>query len=197
MDRLDFPHGDFAEYETWSDPGLSTVNAVAGGSDAACYAAAGHSDDGCKESSFEKPAKGTFLDETIMLRDPEGASLVTAVIDLFDSQRELRRKRQLIEVKSERLLVSCTLANGLRCQWYRDPPIVAFQRKADGKTYIKRDKPTWLSAQSLSRAVELFEAAGLFRLHASNWSTSSGYVVNDKLLALAEEHGVTEQSLVR
>ena len=197
MDRVDFIHNDSAEFEPSADPGLCPVGAVAGDSFAACYHGPMETDGRSPETASERPTKGTFLDDTIMLRDPEGSSFVTAVVNLLDLQRQLGRKQQPVEIENERNLVACVLANGLRCQLYRDPPVVAYQRKADGKTYIKPNKPTWLSALSLSRTTELFTDAGLLRLHEADWKTSSGYAVTDKLLSLAEEHGITDQSLLR
>lgn len=197
MNKLDLTHGGFAECETWPAASVASFNAVPSNDGAACPTISDDTGSGSTGKAIEKPARGTFLDDTLMLRDPEGPSFVTTIIDLINLQRELGRKQQPLEVENERNLVSCMLANGLRCHWYRDPPIVAYQRKADGKTYIKTNKPAWLSALSMSRTVRLFADAGLLRLHEADWKTSSGYTVTDKLLALADEYGVTDQSLRR
>src|SRR4051812_42878032 len=82
-----------------------------------------------------EPSKGTFLKETIVLRDAPGGALVAAVMEEFAALRQLRRKRQAGEIEREQQLLSCILANGLCCHWYRTAPLVSFQRKADVEFY--------------------------------------------------------------
>jgi hypothetical protein len=143
--------------------------------------------------------RGTFLDPTIFLGKSHGLALVEAVIDLLAAHRRFRRARQEREVRNELELVNCLLANGLSCLWHRNPPIVSYQRKADAKRYVSKFKPDWLSAQAVGRAVKLLESAGLVQSQKGNaWrETSSAYVVAPGLLKLADEHCVSDQSLLR
>lgn len=142
-----------------------------------------------------EPSKGTFLKETIVLRDAAGAALVAAVMEEFAALRQLRRKRQAGEIESEQQLLSCILANGLCCHWYRTAPLVSFQRKADAEFYGKRNRPPWLSAQALGRAVEGLVEADLADLKVGHRGISSGYELKAKLLQLAIDYGITERSL--
>jgi hypothetical protein len=87
------------------------------------------------------------------------------------------------------------LANGLRCSWYRLKPLVAYRRKADAGEYRKTGKPHWFSGAALDRAAQSLAVAGLAVLQRGERGTSSGYSLTPKLLALASELGVSEQSL--
>jgi hypothetical protein len=148
-------------------------------------------------SSASGASKGTFLDPTIVLRGAVGASLVEAVMEQFAAHRELRRRRHAREVENEQHLLGCMLANGLRCRWHRATPLVAYQRKVDAVFYAELNRPKWLSAQALGRAVALLSEGGLVERHVGERGTSSGYSVTGKLLTLAETAGVSEQSLGR
>lgn len=147
------------------------------------------------ERELSKGLKGTFLQETIVLRDSAGKALVAAAMDALGRARQLRRKRHSREVEHEQQLLSCILANGLRCQWFRAAPLVSFQRKADAQFYGRRNRPVWLSARAVGRAVEGLERAGLAHRHVGYRGLSSGYVLDRALLLMAHECGVSERSL--
>lgn len=148
-----------------------------------------------RSSAAPGPSRGTFLKEIIVLRDAPGEVLVAAVMGEFSRLRQLRRKRHAREIEHEQRLLSCVLANGLRCHWYRTTPLVSFQRKADVDFYTKRNRPAWLSAQALGRAIEGLVDAGLAQLQVGYRGTSSAYALNGRLLRLAEVCGVSERSL--
>ena len=176
------------------------------------YDQIGEIDNGDPDRSFESPSfreaassvmaaeptKGTFLDETISLRDPEGGELITAVMEILSDYRVLERARQARYVENDRSLLGCMLANGLRCHWHRQPTVVSYFRKADAKAYReKRNKPVWLSGAALSREAELLARAGLSELFAGERFTSSGFMLSPQLLEVADRHGVTIHSLRR
>lgn len=148
-------------------------------------------------SSASGASRGTFLDPTIVLRGDAGALLIAAVADQFVSLRNSRRKRQVRELENEQLLLSCMLANGLRCQWHRSTPVVAYQRKADAGFYALLNRPKWLSAQAVGRAVALLSESGFVEHRVGERGTSSGYSVTRELLTLVEGAGVSERSLGR
>lgn len=144
----------------------------------------------------EKPTKGTFLDETIGLRDPEGETLTSAVMDVVAARREPGRQRKPADIDNERKLLRCMIANGLLCEWHRKPPVVSYLRRAAGYSG-KPNKPIWLSGRALSREADLRAAAGLIRLLPGERETASGYIISGELLDLAHHHGVSIQSLQR
>ena len=155
-----------------------------------------HANDATSHIEAGKPTRGTFLDETINLRDPGGETLTSAVMDILAAQRKPGRQRKATEVENERNLVRCIVANGLLCEWHRQPPIVSYFRKADGYS-SKAGKPIWLSGWALSRETDLLAAAGLIRLLPGERETASGYFVTKELLDLAHHHGVSIGSLQR
>lgn len=148
-----------------------------------------------KRTSVTGPTRGTFLKETIVLRSPAGASLVAAVIDEFSRYRNWRRKRHVSEIENDQHLLSCILANGLRCKWLRIVPLVSFQTKADIDFYTRPNRPMWLSAQAVRRNIEGLANVGLARLQVGHRGVSSSYEVSAELLQLAEACGVSERSL--
>jgi hypothetical protein len=197
MDRIEFVHGDdFAEQDGLRDPGLLDVAGVSGDLGGACYPSGYEvADEAEEQDTSERPPKGTFLDETILLREPEGSALVSAVIGRFDERRSRLRKAHQSEIENERNLVRCILANGLRCYWYRSSPVVAYKRMAAGYSE-KSHRPTWLSGRALQRSVELLAEAGLATSRVGRRWTASSYVLTEALLTLAAEHGIAEHSLV-
>lgn len=140
-------------------------------------------------------SKGTFLQENIVLRGDYGEVLIARVMDDIARRRQLKRKRHASEIQHERQLLSCVLANGLRCHWFRITGLVSFQRKADVEFYNRRNRPAWLSAQSLGRIVERLVEAGLARKQVGRRGVSSGYQLNETLLRIADDCGVSVGSL--
>lgn len=153
-------------------------------------------DSSAEANGRKGPPKGTFLDETITLRGSEGIALVEKVMQVIASEKVLRRRPHAAELQNERDLLACMLANGLRCQWHRDPPLVAYQRKADAYS-TKRNKPQWLSGQALSRTADFLARTELIQTQLGERETSSTYQLHKNLLALAEQHGISESSLQR
>lgn len=152
-------------------------------------------DDSLLDTNAE-PTRGTFLDETISLRDPEGEALVADVMGRVAAQRASDRKRRPADIENEKNLLRCLMANGLLCEWHRRPPIVSYFRKADRYSQ-KPNKPVWLSGRALGRETDLLAAASLVQLLPGERETASGYIVTDELLGLVRSHAVTVQSLRR
>jgi hypothetical protein len=142
------------------------------------------------------PTRGTFLDETIDLRDPEGDELTSGVMAIVGAQRASTRQRRATDVENERSLTRSILANGLRCHWHRQPSIVSYLRKADGYSG-KLNKPVWLSGRALGRQVDLLAEAGLVDVVPGERETSSGYILTARLLDLIDRYGVSIHSLRR
>lgn len=142
-------------------------------------------------------SRGTFLDPTITLRGGAGAALLAAVTGHLSTCRKSRRKCQVREQENEQFLLSCMLANALRCIWHRTTPLVAYQRKADAKFYTLLNRPKWLSGQAVGRTVSLLSEIGLVEHRVGERGTSSGYFATVGLLRLAEAAGVSERSLGR
>lgn len=152
-----------------------------------------------RDELIQLPAlrKGTFLDRSLALRGPESDGLLEAIAELVANHRQLRRKPHPIEGANERQLLSCILANGLRCLWYRTIPLVTYQRKADAPYYSEPNRPGWLTAKAIGRAVECLAAIGFLDRQIGERGVSSGYAVRDELKELAEALGVSERSLGR
>lgn len=198
MDKSDIAFAsEPADAEVLVEPGLIAVSGPANENAPLWHPSSPSAPDNqTPDSETTRPVKGTFLDETLSIRDPEGQSFAMAVTQLIAAHRDLRRQRHAVEIENEANLVRCILANGLRCRWYRNPAVVAYQRKADGYSH-SLTKPQWLSGRALSRAVDLLAKASLVGTQVGEREISSGYTVTEELLALTEAHGVTDQSLVR
>lgn len=197
MDRMEPFYGDtFTCEEAVRDPGLLDVAGVTGDFDGVwspseCDVA----EEAEEPDTSGRPPRGTFLDETILLREPERSLMVSAIIARIDEQRSRGRKPQVREIENERSLIGCMIANGLRCHWYRRSPVVAHKRMAAGYSN-KPHKPEWLSGRALKRAAKLLAEAELVTLSVGRRWTASSYAVTEVLLALAAEHSVTQKSLV-
>jgi hypothetical protein len=186
----------FAGEEALRDPGLLDVAGVTGDLDGVwCPSECDVADEAEEPDTSERPPKGTFLDEMILLREPEGSAIVSAIIARIDEQRSRGRKPQVREMENERSLIGCMVANGLRCHWYRRSPVVAYKRMAAGYSN-KPHRPDWLSGRALKQVVMLLAEAGFVTTTVGRRWTASSYAVTDELLALASEHGIAEQSLL-
>ena len=131
--------------------------------------------------------KGTWFDESIDARDPEGDLLAQQVIALTATIEKRKRKRNGAAEANHYTIVRKILANGLRCYHYRRPAWVSYLRKADGYN----GKPAWLSGAAMARTVDLLAAAGLLETSAGDRGTASTYRVTKKLVILAEACGIS------
>jgi hypothetical protein len=142
---------------------------------------------------------GTFFDERITLRDPEGGHFVSCVIDLYDKVRPRQRKsgREALATR-----INCLLANAIRTTAYRTDRSVLYFRKADAPQYA--DKPSWMRHGALGEVIDALADASLMVAASGRkmpWysrfpSTASSYEPTDELLRIAAACGVTETSVV-
>lgn len=145
------------------------------------------------------PGRGTFFDERIDMLDPGGAVLTAKVLDVLAHGIPRQRKRRQDAQDDHEIRTRKLIANGLRCHFYRDPPRTSYFRRADSYP----DKPRWMRGQQLANAVDDMEAVGLVAALESKQSPnkdrafSSSYISSPALLRLAEECGVTANSIKR
>lgn len=136
--------------------------------------------------------KGTWFDESLDVRDPEGDSLAQRAIALIATIEKRKRKRNRAAEANHHIIVRKILMNGLRCHYYRRPAWVSYLRKADGYS----GKPAWFSGKAMARTVDLLAAAGLLETSAGDRGTASTYRVTKKLVILAETCGISGGSFV-
>lgn len=142
-------------------------------------------------SAFLAP-KGVWFDEGFDLRDPEGDGLTQLVLGAIAAVETRTRQRRGPDAANHRILVRKLLANGLRCFYYRNPSLVACQRRHDSY----KDKPhQWLSGKGMASATDLLAKTGLIELSVGKSGTASTYRVTQDLLFMALDAGVTERSL--
>jgi hypothetical protein len=142
--------------------------------------------------------RGTFFDEHIDLRDPEGERLTERLVGIYDTvePRQRKRGRDALRLRLRRLA-----ANALRCHFYRDPASVLYFRKADARLYD--GKPGWMKHGALADVVDAMAKAGLVETltgqrmpwYSKMRSTASLYRATPDLIALAAECEVTERSI--
>jgi hypothetical protein len=142
--------------------------------------------------------RGTFFDEHIDMRDPEGERLTERLVEIYDTiePRQRKRGRDALWLRLRRLA-----ANALRGHFYRDPASVLYFRKADAGHYA--DKPGWMKHGALAGVVDAMAKAGLVETltgrcmpwYSKMHSTASSYRAIPDLIALAADCGVTEQSI--
>lgn len=151
------------------------------------------------ESQSPQRQKGTFLEERLDLRDPEGHRLTRRVMVEIEAVEGHRKKiRSEWEEQHHYLLLRKLLANGFRCFNHRQPWEVAYFRKADKY----KDKPeSWLNGRALSRTVEALEKAGLVRANTGGRKgrlediSASTYSVGITLSDIFQEMGLSDSSL--
>ena len=141
-------------------------------------------------TGFQAP-KGVWFDEGIDLRDPEGDMLTESVLDVIAGVDTRARQRREADAANHRTLVRKLLANGLRCFYFRNPSLVACQRKADSY----KGKPAYLTGKGMARATTLLAKAGLIELSIGETGIATTYGVSQALLFMALEAGVTDRSL--
>ena len=176
MDIVDFPRGeDFVQFEALADPGLSAINAVAGGREAACYPS-GTEPKPTKRQQQNKglldPRCGTWLDEDLRLIGPEGEELLKRVLAfLYESGRKIESDRKDHRANFERR-VECFLVNAFRAYFYRESGRVAYMR--GNNDYLKKER--WQSGSSMRETVDVMADAGLLATEKGAWAgTISGF----------------------
>ncbi|MFA5970383.1 MAG: hypothetical protein WC816_14205 [Sphingomonas sp.] len=150
-----------------------------------------------------KQGQGTFFDEFIEIRDPEGMALTERVLADFDAVRPRQRKRNQAAQASHAERISRLLANAMRVHFHRALPSVLYFRKADAEWY--ESSPSWMRHGALGEAVDALADAGLMEtitgkkmpLGSATPSTASSYAPTDNLIGMAMECGVTAQSIGR
>ena len=136
--------------------------------------------------------KGTWFDEAVDFRDPEGDALTREVLALIAAVETRARRRRQTDERNHQTAVRRVLANGLRCHYFRRPTLVAHYRKADGYP----DGPDWLSGEAMGRTVDLLMAAGLLDTSIGHRGVvASTYSVTAKLCEIARACGITDSSL--
>lgn len=151
-----------------------------------------------RPSAVMLPGKGTFFDEHIDLRDPEGAAFTARVIEVYDTVRPRKRKRgrEALTMRVRKLL-----ANGMRTNFYRKAPSVLYFKGAESKHY--RNSPGWMRHGALGDVVDALRDAGLaatitgvLERDGTGWrSWASSYTPSNKLIDLATECGISAKSL--
>lgn len=135
--------------------------------------------------------KGTWLDETIDLREPEGSRFTDDVLTRIQSVETRQRRRKGAAEANHRRRIRAILANGFRCHLYREPSWVAYLRKAESY----RHGPVWLSGESLGDAVDLMVKAKLLTTNLGEFGRASTYRITQTLYEIAEQHGIGDNSL--
>ena len=142
-------------------------------------------------SADAETPKGTWFDEAIDLRDPEGEALAEEVLALITAVETRNRKRRQADERNHQAAVRRVLANGLRCHYFRRPSLVAYYRRAD--SYLGGS--AWISGKAMSRTVDLMAKAGLLNSHRGKWGiAASTYSVTEKLCEVAQACRVTHHS---
>lgn len=145
--------------------------------------------------------KGTFFDENINLRDGEGTAITARMLEIFDATRPRQRKRSAKALETDKIRLRRILANGMRTHFYRQSDAVLFFAKKDANWYA--DKPSWMRHGALGEFVKVLAAAGLLRTipgklmpwNSKKRSWASSYAVTDDLIAIAEDYGITPDSI--
>lgn len=146
------------------------------------------------------PGKGTFFDEFVDFKEPEGTRLTERLVELYDKVRPRQRKRGR---ENLRLRLRRIAANALRCHFFRSPPAVLYYRGAEIAAYD--DKPSWMKHAALKDVVDALADADLVstiigkkmpRGHKTR-SWLSSFWATSRLILLADECGVAEESFER
>lgn len=146
---------------------------------------------GINAPSFLAP-KGTWLDETIDLREPEATRFTKDVLTRIKSIEPRQRRRKEAAEVNHRQRIRAILANGFRCHLYREPSTVAYLRRA--ASY--RSGPAWLSGEYLARTVDLMAQANLLKTNLGEYGRASTYEITQTLYEIAEQHDIGDNSLI-
>lgn len=141
-------------------------------------------------TTFQSP-KGMWFDEGFDIRDPEGSILTDSVLGMIAKIEGRQRQRREADDEYHRTLIRKLLSNGLRCFYYREPPLVACQRRAESY----KGKPKWLSGKAMARNTDLLAKAGLIEISLGESGTATTYRVTPELLHRSLEAGVTDKSV--
>lgn len=144
-----------------------------------------------RDQSDSHRDKGTWLDPALDIREPEGHTLTSEIMNLMAEVENRKRKLKPVDARNRNALVRAILANGLRCHFFRRPHLVAYWRR----TQSYSTGPKWLNGAAMAAAVDLMARADLLVSHIGMRKYASTYQVTDKLLSIAHECGVTEHSL--
>ncbi|MCB2013310.1 MAG: hypothetical protein KDE67_00280 [Sphingobium sp.] len=153
-----------------------------------------------KTNKTPDPGSGTFFDEYVDLRDPEGTILTKLIMEYYDKVRPTKRKRhrKTLEFRIRRLA-----ANALRAYYFRDCPAVLFIAKADAEQ--QANKPGWMRHGALGKLVRPLANAKLFHRirgkkmpwNSNQASWASSYWATKTLLRMALQSGVRKESIYR
>ncbi len=145
--------------------------------------------------------QGTFFDEHIDLRDPEGTDLTARVMAIYGETWPRLRGWKASDLANHEVRIRKVLANAMRVSFYRTLPSLLYFRGADPPSY--RDKPQWMKHGSLGDVVDVLVAAGLLESitgkkmpwYSQKQSTTSSYAPTAKLTRLAADCGVGAKSV--
>lgn len=138
-----------------------------------------------------KRAKGTWFDEGLDFREPEGDAFTQHIIGLIGPFEVLKISRSKIKTEHHYIRVRKLLANALRCFFYYDPALVSFMRKA-GRL---EGKPLWFTGTGMRSTTDALAKAGLIDLTLGQPGSASTYEATNALLHVARYFGATEASL--
>lgn len=141
----------------------------------------------------EPVVRGTWFDEAIDFRDPEGDAITKQVLALLAASETRRRKRRPADEVNHYTIVRKILANGFRCFHHREPSWVAYFRRAAGY----RGAPQWLSGDAMSRTINLMVGVGLLKASLGKRGTASTYRVTKPLFDIAGQTGITDACLTK
>lgn len=147
------------------------------------------------------PGNGTFFDENLDFKEPEGAEFTAQILTVYDKANPRQRGWKAEDLANHTMRLRKLLANAFRSLFYRDERSVLYFRGADVAAY--RDKPSWMRYGSLGEVVDALVQAGLFQtIHGKKmpWysktkSTASSYAATNELERIAKETGVTRHSI--
>lgn len=143
------------------------------------------------------PAKqlwGTWFDESLVLRSPEGDEFTFEILTQIAAVETRERKRRQKDQSNHEVLVRRILANGIRCTAFRARPNVAYHRKSSAYA----GSVEWLSGDAMARTIDLLADAGLVGEARGVWGVSaSTYWATPRLLNIAEAFGVDGQSITQ
>lgn len=151
-------------------------------------------------SGRPKPGEGTFFHEEFDLREPEGTALTERLLELYDAVRPKQRKKGRDNLK---LRLRKLAANAMRGHFYRTSPAILYSAASASRAYV--DKPSWMKHRALVKVVDALCAASLVEVITGKKmpdghptpSWTSSYWATPHLIGLAEECGVTEDSVRR
>jgi len=145
------------------------------------------------------PQKGTWFDEGLDFREPEGQQFTKAVLGRIALIETRDKKRRPKDQRNHETRVRKILANAWRGFCYRERSHISYFRKT-GKY---QDKPAWLRSRSMVQTVDLMKKArllicvtGKHVVGEKQNSRASTYRISQSLLELAEANSISDQSLV-